>query len=395
MRGERRRAWRGSATRPASARRGRARRWARSRTSRSCVDPFGERLYLTEDKPDGCFYRFTPDRYPDLDAGPARGREGRRRRPVTWARGARARTRSTPTPTRKQVAGRRRVQRRRGHVVRQRRRVLHDQGRQAGLGLRHRRRDARDDLRQRHAPATARRCRRSTTSASRRSGDIFICEDGDNLEICLITPDRQVAALPAAGPRASHAGDPGPRQRDRRRDVRPVGHAHVLRRAAHERRAACCSRSPGRSAASPARRRALVAGLVAVADRRGPADERRPRSRRASRLRHARSISARNLAGRGLAVTFELDEPAGARRPRCAARAGRSRGGRRRSRCAGACACASSRARASAARSAAARRAAARAAASSPSRTGRATRGRSRRRVTVRASRRRRRVGRR
>jgi hypothetical protein len=29
------------------------------------------------------------------------------------------------------------------------------------------------------------------------------------------------------------------------------------------------------------------------------------------RLRHARSISAANLAGRGLSLTFELDEPAG------------------------------------------------------------------------------------
>ena len=30
-----------------------------------------------------------------------------------------------------------------------------------------------------------------------RSGDVYICEDGDNLEICLITPDRQVRVVPA------------------------------------------------------------------------------------------------------------------------------------------------------------------------------------------------------
>src|SRR5215213_7872835 len=33
------------------------------------VDPDGERLYLTEDEPDGRLYRFTPAAYPDLDEG--------------------------------------------------------------------------------------------------------------------------------------------------------------------------------------------------------------------------------------------------------------------------------------------------------------------------------------
>lgn len=33
------------------------------------VDPYGKQLYLTEDKPDGCLYRFTPASYPDLTSG--------------------------------------------------------------------------------------------------------------------------------------------------------------------------------------------------------------------------------------------------------------------------------------------------------------------------------------
>jgi hypothetical protein len=33
------------------------------------VDPLNRKLYMTEDRPDGCFYRFTPFRYPDLSAG--------------------------------------------------------------------------------------------------------------------------------------------------------------------------------------------------------------------------------------------------------------------------------------------------------------------------------------
>ncbi len=35
----------------------------------AAVDPVGRRVYLTEDRDDGGFYRFTPERYPDLGAG--------------------------------------------------------------------------------------------------------------------------------------------------------------------------------------------------------------------------------------------------------------------------------------------------------------------------------------
>lgn len=35
----------------------------------AAVDPFGRAVYLTEDKPDGLLYRFTPSAYPDLSAG--------------------------------------------------------------------------------------------------------------------------------------------------------------------------------------------------------------------------------------------------------------------------------------------------------------------------------------
>jgi len=35
----------------------------------AAVDPIGQRVYLTEDNSDSAFYRFTPDLYPNLDAG--------------------------------------------------------------------------------------------------------------------------------------------------------------------------------------------------------------------------------------------------------------------------------------------------------------------------------------
>ena len=54
-----------------------------------CVDPVGERLYLTEDEGDGCLYRFTPDRLPRPLGGAARG-----------ARSARWTPTATPCPAR-------------------------------------------------------------------------------------------------------------------------------------------------------------------------------------------------------------------------------------------------------------------------------------------------------
>jgi len=64
------------------------------------VDPVGERLYLTEDQGNGLLYRFTPDSYPDLAAGTlevARVEEGT----VTWL--PLPDPTATDTPTREQV----------------------------------------------------------------------------------------------------------------------------------------------------------------------------------------------------------------------------------------------------------------------------------------------------
>lgn len=62
----------------------------------AAVDPVHGHIYLTEDMPDGCLYRFVPDRYPaggraDLDSGRLEaalvtGRDPRQTRPVRWAR---------------------------------------------------------------------------------------------------------------------------------------------------------------------------------------------------------------------------------------------------------------------------------------------------------------------
>lgn len=67
----------------------------------AAVDDVAEVVYLSEDEPDGAFYRYTPDSWPDLSAGTLEvlaGPEGERRwEPVPDPSGA-------TTPTRNQVA---------------------------------------------------------------------------------------------------------------------------------------------------------------------------------------------------------------------------------------------------------------------------------------------------
>lgn len=76
----------------------------------AAVDPVGRRIYLTEDTGDSCFYRFTPNTYPDLSAGvlevaqvlgdPATGRQR-----VIWQNVPNPNPATGETPTRNQVEG--------------------------------------------------------------------------------------------------------------------------------------------------------------------------------------------------------------------------------------------------------------------------------------------------
>lgn len=69
----------------------------------AAVDPVRKVVYLTEDQPDGCFYRFRPTSWPDLSRGTLEVLRGSGTGAVTWAR--------VPDPaathraTRSQVAG--------------------------------------------------------------------------------------------------------------------------------------------------------------------------------------------------------------------------------------------------------------------------------------------------
>lgn len=154
------------------------------------VDPKGQRLYLTEDKPDGRFYRFTPDAYPSLDAGVLEvasvGASGN----VKWIPVPDPSASSAPTrsqvPESTAFAGGEGCWHDAGHVyftTKGDNRVwVHDVMRSTIAVLY----DAADFGAE--APLTG--VDNAVVSAA---GELFVAEDGGNMEINVITRDRVVA----------------------------------------------------------------------------------------------------------------------------------------------------------------------------------------------------------
>lgn len=154
----------------------------------ACVDPIEKHVYMTEDESDGRFYRFTPDDYPDLSSGvldlATVGSDGQ----VSWRRvpdpGA------ISAPTREQVPGTR---------------FNGGEGTWFDSGIvyfttkgddkvhAYDTRSGRYELiydKATHPDAPLSGLDGVTVS---RSGDLYLCEDGGDNEICMITPRRVVA----------------------------------------------------------------------------------------------------------------------------------------------------------------------------------------------------------
>lgn len=166
-------------------------RWAHEAAA---VDPEDERVYLTQDHPEGLLYRFTPTAYPDLSAGTLDacivGEDGA----VTW--GPVADPSGTSAPTRVQVPGARVFPGNEGiwyhegwiyftskydHSVhgidlRAQTYTLIWKGDPGGLGVEGAVLSGVDNI---------------TVDAG--AGDLIVAEDGGNMELVLITPDGQVA----------------------------------------------------------------------------------------------------------------------------------------------------------------------------------------------------------
>ena len=156
-----------------------------------CVDPLGQRLYLTEDIGDAGFYRFTPAAYPSLDSGLLEiavvGSRGR----VTW----KPVPRPLEPPIRAQVPDYTRFRRGEG--------IWFDSGivymattaddrvwaYNTGTG----RIEVLYDGVKMGTKAPLHGVDNITVAA--RSGDLFVAEDGDDLQVCIITPQREVSAF--------------------------------------------------------------------------------------------------------------------------------------------------------------------------------------------------------
>jgi hypothetical protein len=152
------------------------------------VDPVGKRVYMTEDEDDGRFYRFTPTNYPDLSSGVLElatvGSDGG----VFWQ------TVPDPSaisaPTRDQVSGTRFAG---GEGTWFDSGVVYFTTKKDNKVHAYDTRSNRYELIYDEATTPGSPLSGLDGITVSRSGDLFLCEDGDTGDVCLITPEREVA----------------------------------------------------------------------------------------------------------------------------------------------------------------------------------------------------------
>jgi hypothetical protein len=156
----------------------------------ACVDPAGRRVYLTEDISDSGLYRFTPDAYPDLSRGVLEIATDGGAGLVVWKR--LPDPSAATTPTRSQVPGTLRFKRGEG--------VFFDTGIVYVATTSDDRVYAYDTATERievlydgKVLANAPLHQVDNLTSHAPSGDLFVAEDADDLQICVLTGDRVVA----------------------------------------------------------------------------------------------------------------------------------------------------------------------------------------------------------
>jgi secreted PhoX family phosphatase len=159
----------------------------------AAVDPVRQVVYLTEDRTDGCFYRFRPTHFPDLSSGVLEVLcSPTDTGPVTWRRVPDPS--ASGTSTRHQVSGVHRFDGGEGcwydddvcyFTTKGDNRVWAYRAATEELGLIYD-----DDLVSSGTPL--RGVDNITVSHSK---DLFVAEDGDDMEICVITPEGVVASF--------------------------------------------------------------------------------------------------------------------------------------------------------------------------------------------------------
>lgn len=172
----------------------------------AAVDPDDMRVYLTEDEGDGCLYRFTPERYPDLARGLLEVALVQPDATVRW------RTVPDPSaasaPTRAQVPGATRFRRGEG--------IWFDAGIVYVATTSDSKVHAYDTVTETievlyDGETSKGPLQNADNLTVSPAGDIFVAEDRDNLEVCVITPEREVAAfLQVTGPQDDQSEITGP-----------------------------------------------------------------------------------------------------------------------------------------------------------------------------------------
>ena len=157
----------------------------------AATDPVGRQVYLTEDKSDGGFYRFTPVAYPDLSEGLLEVAVVAADGTVTWREVPHPTPAPFQPPTRAQVPEMTRFNGGEG--------IWHDGGvlyfttkgdkRVWAYNARGSTLEVVFD----HAVAPDASLDAVDNITVSAAGEIFVCEDGGNMEIGLITPEREVS----------------------------------------------------------------------------------------------------------------------------------------------------------------------------------------------------------
>ncbi len=166
-------------------------RWAHEAAA---VDPDNQQVYLTEDNPTGVFYRYTPTAYPDLSAGKLEACIVAADGSVTW--GALTDPTGATVPTREQVAGATIFPGNEGCWYHQGWVYFTSKGDHSVHGI--------DIAAQKYTllwkgdpdglgveGAVLSHVDNITVDAG--SGDLFVAEDGGNMELIIITPEGALA----------------------------------------------------------------------------------------------------------------------------------------------------------------------------------------------------------
>ena len=153
-----------------------------------CVDPDGKRLYLTEDDGSSGFYRFTPESYPDLSRGLLELAIVAPDGAVEWR--AVPDPSAASKPTREQVPEMTKFRRGEG--------IWFDSGLVYVATTSDSRIHAYDTITESievlwDGEASDGPLKEVDNVTVSPSGDLFVAEDADDLDVCLISPEREVA----------------------------------------------------------------------------------------------------------------------------------------------------------------------------------------------------------